>query len=132
VTWRRAWLAAGSEPTASTPDGPRFARSWRNDRDSELGPAVRAVPHTVSIVAWIALGLVGGALAGWRWRLRGGELASHAVVGMLGAILGGFMASVLLGLDISGLDGTSVLLATVGAVILIVILHALPPTEVFE
>jgi len=93
---------------------------------------VRAVPNTVSIVAWIALGLVGGALAGWRWRLRGGELASHAVVGMLGAILGGFMASVLLGLDISGLDGTSVLLATVGAVILIVILHALPPTEVFE
>lgn len=86
----------------------------------------------MSIVAWIALGLVGGALAGRLWGLRGGALAGHAVVGMLGAILGGFMASVMLGLDISGIDGTSVLVAAVGAAILIIILHALPPTEVFE
>ena len=86
----------------------------------------------MSIVAWIALGLAGGALAGWLWGSRGGVLAGHAVVGMLGAILGGFMASVMLGLDISGIDGTSVLVAAVGAAILIIILHALPPTEVFE
>ncbi|MDQ6674841.1 MAG: GlsB/YeaQ/YmgE family stress response membrane protein [Chloroflexota bacterium] len=86
----------------------------------------------MSIVAWIALGLLGGGLAGWRWGLRGSALAGHAVVGMLGAILGGFLASVMLGLDISGIDGTSVLVAAVGAAILVVVLHVLPPTEVFE
>ena len=86
----------------------------------------------MSIVAWIALGLVGGALAGWLWGLRRSALLGHAVVGMLGAVLGGFMASVMLGLDISGIDGTSVLVAALGAAILIVILHALPETEVFE
>ena len=86
----------------------------------------------MSIVAWIALGLVGGTLAGWLWGLRGRALAGHAVVGTLGAILGGFVASVMLGLDISGVDGTSILVAAVGAAILIIILHALPPTEVFE
>jgi len=86
----------------------------------------------MSIIAWIALGLVGGALAGWLWGLRRSALVGYAVVGVLGAVLGGFMASVMLGLDISGIDGTSVLVAAVGAAILIVILRALPPTEVFE
>jgi uncharacterized membrane protein YeaQ/YmgE (transglycosylase-associated protein family) len=86
----------------------------------------------MSIVAWIALGLVGGALAGWLWGRRGSALAGHAVVGMLGAMLGGFMASVMLGLDISAIDGTSILVAAVGAAILIIVLHALPPTEVFD
>ena len=86
----------------------------------------------MSIVAWIALGLVGGTLAGWLWGLRGRALAGHAVVGTLGAILGGFMASVMLGLDIADFDVTSVLVAAFGAALLVVILHALPPTEVFE
>ena len=86
----------------------------------------------MSIVAWIGLGLLGGGLAGWLWGLRRSALLGHAVVGMLGAILGGFMASVMLGLDISGIDGTSVLVAAFGAAVLVVILHALPPGEVFE
>ncbi|HLZ29734.1 MAG TPA: GlsB/YeaQ/YmgE family stress response membrane protein [Chloroflexota bacterium] len=86
----------------------------------------------MSILAWIALGLVGGTLAGWFWGLRRRALLGHAVVGMLGAILGGFMASVMLGLDIADIDYTSVLVAAVGAALLVVILHALPPTEVFE
>jgi uncharacterized membrane protein YeaQ/YmgE (transglycosylase-associated protein family) len=86
----------------------------------------------MSIIVWIALGLVGGALAGWVWGLRWGALMGDIVVGVLGAVLGGFMASVTLGLDISQIDGTSVLVAALGAAILIVIQHALPPTEVFD
>jgi uncharacterized membrane protein YeaQ/YmgE (transglycosylase-associated protein family) len=86
----------------------------------------------VSIIVWIALGLVGGALAGWLWGLRGSALLGHAVVGVLGAVLGGFMASVMLGLDIADVDVTSILVAAIGAAILVVILHALPPAEVFE
>ena len=50
----------------------------------------------------------------------------------LGAILGGFMASVMLGLDISDIDLTSLLVAAIGAALLIVILHALPATQIFE
>jgi uncharacterized membrane protein YeaQ/YmgE (transglycosylase-associated protein family) len=86
----------------------------------------------VSIVAWIVLGLVGGFVAGWLWGLRWGALMGDVVVGVLGAILGGFLASVTLGLDVAQLDGLSVLVAALGAAILIVIQHALPPTEVFE
>jgi uncharacterized membrane protein YeaQ/YmgE (transglycosylase-associated protein family) len=86
----------------------------------------------VSIVAWIALGLLGGAAAGWLWGLRGRALLSNAVVGMLGAVLGGFMASVTLGLDIAEIDGTSVLVAAVGAAVLILIVNALPATDVYD
>jgi uncharacterized membrane protein YeaQ/YmgE (transglycosylase-associated protein family) len=86
----------------------------------------------VSVLAWIALGLLGGAAAGWLWGLRGRALLSDAVVGVLGAVLGGFMASVLLGLDIAGLDWTSILVAALGAAVLILILNALPATDVFD
>jgi uncharacterized membrane protein YeaQ/YmgE (transglycosylase-associated protein family) len=86
----------------------------------------------VSVLAWIALGLLGGAAAGWLWGLRGRALLSDAVVGVLGAVLGGFMASVLLGLDIAGLDWTSILVAALGAAVLILILNALPAADVFD
>jgi uncharacterized membrane protein YeaQ/YmgE (transglycosylase-associated protein family) len=86
----------------------------------------------VSVLAWIVLGLVGGAVAGWLMRVRGRALLSDAVVGVLGAVLGGFLASALLGLDITGIDWTSVLVAALGAALLILVLHALPATDVFE
>jgi uncharacterized membrane protein YeaQ/YmgE (transglycosylase-associated protein family) len=86
----------------------------------------------VSILAWIGLGLVGGAVVGWLWGLRGRALLADGVAGVLGAVLGGFLASVLLGLDIAGLDVTSMLVAAVGAALLILVLHALPAMDVFE
>ena len=86
----------------------------------------------MSIVAWIALGLVGGTVAGWLWGLRGRALLSDAVVGVIGAVLGGFMAAVLLGLDIADFDGTSVLVAAVGAGLLILVVNTLPAIDIYE
>ncbi len=86
----------------------------------------------MSIVAWIALGLIGGAAVGWLRGRRGRLLLGDMVVGVLGAVLGGFMASVTLGLDIADIDWTSVLVAAVGAAILILVLNALPATEIYE
>ena len=81
---------------------------------------------------WIAFGLLGGLAAGLVLRQRGRPLLADAVVGVLGAVLGGFMASVLLGLDIAGIDWTSVLVAAFGAALLILVLQALPPVDIFE
>ena len=86
----------------------------------------------MSILAWIALGLVGGAVAGYLLGQRGRLLMASVVVATLGAILGGFMAAVMLGLDIAEVDITSVLVAAAGAALLLLILHALPPTDVFD
>lgn len=86
----------------------------------------------MSILAWIILGLFGGASVGWLRHRRGRLLLGDVVVGVLGAILGGFMASVTLGLDISGIDWISCLVAAVGAALLIAILNTLSPTEIYE
>ena len=86
----------------------------------------------MSIVAWIALGLVGGTVAGWLWGLRGRALLSDAVVGVIGAVLGGFIAAALLGLDIADFDGTSVLVAAIGAGLLILVVNTLPAIDIYE
>jgi uncharacterized membrane protein YeaQ/YmgE (transglycosylase-associated protein family) len=88
----------------------------------------------MSVVAWIVLGLAGGSAAAL---LLPGASAQHGwlaniVVGVLGAIIGGFLAAVMLGLDITGLDYTTVLVAGLGALCLILLLRVMPDADVFE
>jgi uncharacterized membrane protein YeaQ/YmgE (transglycosylase-associated protein family) len=85
----------------------------------------------LSILAWIALGLVVGLVAGWLWGSRGRALGGDATAGVLGAVLGGFMASVTLGLNVVDLDFTSLVVAGVGAAMLILLVHAVAPADVF-
>lgn len=86
----------------------------------------------MSVLVWIGLGLVAGLACGWYLRSRGRVLLGDVTVGVLGAIVGGFMAAVLLGLDIAEVEPTSVLVAGMGAALLILILHSLPTVEVFD
>ena len=86
----------------------------------------------MSIVLWLGLGILVGGIAGWLWTDRGRALLGDVTVGVLGAALGGFMASVTLGLNIADVDVNSLVAAGVGAVVMTVILHGLPPTEVFD
>jgi uncharacterized membrane protein YeaQ/YmgE (transglycosylase-associated protein family) len=86
----------------------------------------------VSVLAWIGLGVLGGLACGWFLQSRGRALLGDVAAGVLGAIIGGFMAAVLLGLDIADLDGTSTLVAVMGAALVILILHTLPTVDVFE
>jgi uncharacterized membrane protein YeaQ/YmgE (transglycosylase-associated protein family) len=88
----------------------------------------------VSVVAWIVLGLVGGTVAELALPSRSEQrgLVPSLVVGVLGAVIGGFLAAVLLGLDITVLDFTTLLVAGVGALSLILVVRAMPETDVFE
>jgi uncharacterized membrane protein YeaQ/YmgE (transglycosylase-associated protein family) len=86
----------------------------------------------VSILVWLAIGLVGGLVCGWLLGARGRLLLGDVAVGGLGALLGGFLAAVLLGLDVADFDLTSVLVATMGALLLSLVLHALPSVDVFN
>ena len=88
----------------------------------------------MSVVAWIVLGLAAGAVAAL---VLPGASAQRGwlailVVSVLGALIGGFLAAVVLGIDITVLDFTSVLVAGLGAVALILLLRALPDADVFE
>jgi uncharacterized membrane protein YeaQ/YmgE (transglycosylase-associated protein family) len=74
----------------------------------------------MSIIAWIVLGAIAGYLAGFL--VRGDEglgVIGHILLGIVGALVGGFLAGALLGTNpIEGaLDIGSIVTATVGAIL---------------
>ncbi|MGB7293492.1 MAG: GlsB/YeaQ/YmgE family stress response membrane protein [Thermodesulfobacteriota bacterium] len=74
----------------------------------------------MGIISWIILGLVVGALA--KWIMPGedpGGIIITIAIGIVGALLGGFLSS-LLGLGtVTGLNLWSIIVALVGALILL-------------
>jgi uncharacterized membrane protein YeaQ/YmgE (transglycosylase-associated protein family) len=76
----------------------------------------------MSIIAWIVLGLVAGWLAGMIMRGSGYGIIGDIVLGILGAIIGGWLTAAILGRDmVNGFNIETLLVAVVGAVILIAI-----------
>ena len=85
----------------------------------------------MSIIAWILVGLIAGWLAGMIMGGRRGLLA-NLVLGVIGAIVGGFLGSALFGWDMTGFNLSTVLLATLGAVVFIAVLRAIPGAQPLE
>ena len=80
----------------------------------------------MGILAWLVVGLIAGWLASRVIRGGGYGLVGDIVVGVVGALIGGFLASTLLKMPdaVNGINITSILVAFVGTVILIAILRA--------
>ena len=74
-----------------------------------------------SVLWWLVVGLVAGFLASLVMRGGGYGIVGDIIVGLVGAFIGGFLAS-LVGLGSSGLIGT-IIIAFIGACILIAILR---------
>ena len=72
-------------------------------------------------IAWIIIGIVAGWLAE-KIMKRNHGLLTNLVVGVLDALVGGFLANNLLGMDAAGNWIVGVVVATVGAVILLFLL----------
>jgi uncharacterized membrane protein YeaQ/YmgE (transglycosylase-associated protein family) len=79
----------------------------------------------MSILAWIVLGLVAGFIASKLVNKSGGSLLFDLVLGVVGAFAGGFLFSMFGAGGVSGLNLYSLLVATVGAVVVLWIYHAL-------
>lgn len=83
--------------------------------------------ETVGILAWILVGLIAGILA--KIAMPGpdpGGVILTIVIGIAGAVIGGFVMERLLGgPGVSGVNLTSILVATLGSVILLVIYRAI-------
>lgn len=81
----------------------------------------------MSIIAWLVIGLIAGWLAGMVMKGGGYGLIGDIIVGVLGALLGGFLAGVAFGGDfLSGINLVTLVVAFLGAIILIAIVRALP------
>jgi uncharacterized membrane protein YeaQ/YmgE (transglycosylase-associated protein family) len=75
----------------------------------------------MGIIGWIIIGIVAGWLAE-KIMKRDHGLLTNLIVGVVGAIIGGFLASTLLGLDVGGFNITTLIVATIGAVVLLAVL----------
>jgi uncharacterized membrane protein YeaQ/YmgE (transglycosylase-associated protein family) len=76
----------------------------------------------MSIIAWIVLGLIAGWLAGMLMKGGGYGLVGDIVLGIVGAIIGGWITGAVLGVDmVNGFNVTSVIVAVIGAIVLIAI-----------
>lgn len=82
----------------------------------------------MGILAWIVVGLIAGWLAGLVMKGGGYGIVGDIIVGIIGAIVGGFLASLLFGIDnpLSGFDIGTIVVAFLGAVVAIAIIRALP------
>ena len=75
----------------------------------------------MGILSWIIVGLIAGFLAGKVMSGGGFGLIGDIIVGILGAVIGGFLAGALLNNPdaVNGINFTSILVAFIGAVILL-------------
>ena len=86
----------------------------------------------MGILAFLLVGLVAGWLAGMVVGGHGFGIIGDIIVGVVGALLGGFVGSFLFGWDVTGFNVGSIVLAFLGAVLLLMILRAIPGRQPFE
>jgi uncharacterized membrane protein YeaQ/YmgE (transglycosylase-associated protein family) len=79
----------------------------------------------MSIIGWIVLGLIAGFIASKIVNHRGEGLVLDIVLGIVGAVIGGWVMAALGGAGVTGFNLYSMFVAVLGAVIVLVIVHAI-------
>jgi uncharacterized membrane protein YeaQ/YmgE (transglycosylase-associated protein family) len=79
----------------------------------------------MSFLAWIILGLISGFIASKIVNKSGAGALANIVLGVVGAVVGGWLFNSIGHIGVTGLNLYSILVAVVGAVIVLVIYHAL-------
>ncbi len=79
----------------------------------------------MGILAWIVVGLIAGWLAGMVMRGGGYGVLGDIIIGVVGALLGGWIATTFLHIagGMTGINLYSILVAFAGAVVLLVLLR---------
>jgi uncharacterized membrane protein YeaQ/YmgE (transglycosylase-associated protein family) len=79
----------------------------------------------MGVIAWIVLGLIAGAIA--KAIMPGkdpGGIVVTAVIGIVGALVGGYLGNLITGTGLTGFSLWSIILAIVGSLILLWIYRA--------
>lgn len=77
----------------------------------------------MSIIAWLILGLIAGFIASKIVNKSGEGLVLDIVLGIVGAVVGGFLFSVLGAAPVTGFNIYSLIVAVVGAIVVLAIYH---------
>jgi uncharacterized membrane protein YeaQ/YmgE (transglycosylase-associated protein family) len=83
----------------------------------------------MQILAWAVVGLVAGWLAGILLRGSPTTLLGNILVGIVGALTGGIFARALLDIPVATLSLSTILIALLGAILLIGLLRLLRRSE---
>jgi len=78
----------------------------------------------MSIIGWIILGLIAGFIASKIVNKQGEGLILDIVLGIVGGIVGGFIFTRLGSTGVTGFNLWSMLVAIIGAIIVLVLYHA--------
>lgn len=78
----------------------------------------------MSVLAWIILGLIAGFIASKIVNKRGEGFLVDTLLGMVGAVIGGWLFNSLGSIGVTGFNLWSMFVAVIGAIILLVIYHA--------
>lgn len=79
----------------------------------------------MSILAWIVLGIVAGFIASKVVNKTGGNLILDLLLGVVGAVAGGFIFNAFGESGVTGFNLYSLLVATLGAIVVLVVYHAI-------
>jgi uncharacterized membrane protein YeaQ/YmgE (transglycosylase-associated protein family) len=79
----------------------------------------------MSIIAWLILGLISGFIASKLVNKTGDGIIVDIILGIIGAIAGGWLFNTFGMPGVTGLNIYSMLVAVVGAVVVLVIYHAI-------
>jgi uncharacterized membrane protein YeaQ/YmgE (transglycosylase-associated protein family) len=79
----------------------------------------------MSVIAWIVLGLVAGFIASKIVNKSGEGVLLDILLGIVGAVVGGYLFQTFGMAGVTGLNISSILIAVVGAVIFLAIYHAI-------
>jgi uncharacterized membrane protein YeaQ/YmgE (transglycosylase-associated protein family) len=100
------------------------ARSFGQDKSKKLVIGAKG-EHEMSILAWIVLGLVAGFIGSKLVNKTGEGILMDIVLGIVGAVIGGWLFNAFGAGGVSGLNIYSLLVAVVGAVLFLVVYHAI-------
>ena len=78
----------------------------------------------MSILAWIVLGLIAGFIASKIVNKTGEGLLLDIVLGIVGAVVGGFIFNAMGSSGVTGVNIYSLLVAVIGAVVVLLLYHA--------
>ncbi len=79
----------------------------------------------MSFLAWIILGLIAGFIGSKVVNRTGEGLLLDIILGIVGAVVGGWLFTMFGAHGVTGLNLYSILVAAIGAIIVLVIYHAL-------
>lgn len=78
----------------------------------------------MGILAWLLLGLIAGFIASKVVNKTGSGLVMDIILGIIGALVGGFIANQVFHIaGVTGFDIRSIIVATLGAIIVLVVYH---------